>query len=75
MRYAVTGRRNVPKMSLDELGLFASAGSPRLVLVTCGGRYDAARHSYEDNVVVQARPAVGRLGRPARGGGVSPWPR
>jgi hypothetical protein len=56
VRYAVTGRRNVPKMSLDQLGLFATGGTPRLVLVTCGGRYDASRHSYEDNVVVQARP-------------------
>jgi sortase family protein len=54
--YAVTGRRRVPKRSLDELGLFATGGAPRLVLVTCGGAYDAGRHSYEDNVVVQARP-------------------
>jgi hypothetical protein len=56
VRYAVTGRRRVPKMSLDELGLFATGGAPRLVLVTCGGAFDPARHSYEDNVVVQARP-------------------
>lgn len=54
--YAVTGRRRVPKMSLAQLGLFAKGGAPRLVLVTCGGAFDAARHSYEDNVVVQARP-------------------
>jgi hypothetical protein len=54
--YAVTGRRHVPKASLDELGVFATTGAPRLILVTCGGRYDAARHSYADNVVVQARP-------------------
>ena len=33
-----------------------SRGPARLVLVTCGGRYDAARHSYEDNIVVQATP-------------------
>jgi Sortase domain len=57
VRYDVTGRRRVPKMSLDQLGLFATAGAPRLVLVTCGGAFDPARHSYEDNVVVQARPA------------------
>jgi hypothetical protein len=56
VRYQVTGRKRVPKRSLDELGVFATGGSPRLVLVTCGGRYDAARQSYEDNVVVQARP-------------------
>ncbi|MDP9220876.1 MAG: class F sortase [Actinomycetota bacterium] len=57
VRYDVTGRRRVPKMSLEQLGLFATAGAPRLVLVTCGGPFDAARHSYQDNVVVQARPA------------------
>ena len=57
VRYDVTGRRRVPKMSLAQLGLFATAGAPRLVLVTCGGAFDPARHSYEDNVVVQARPA------------------
>jgi hypothetical protein len=56
VRYAVTGRKRVPKKSLAELGVFATGGAPRLVLVTCGGTYDAARHSYEDNVVVQARP-------------------
>jgi sortase family protein len=55
-RYAVTGRTSVRKMSLSRLGVFAIGGAPRLVLVTCGGRYDAARHSYDDNVVVQARP-------------------
>jgi hypothetical protein len=57
VRYQVTGRRRVPKMALDQLGLFATNGPPRLVLVTCGGAFDPARHSYEDNVVVQARPA------------------
>jgi hypothetical protein len=56
IRYAVTGRRQVPKMSLAELGLFARSGTPRLVLVTCGGTFDPRRHSYDDNVVVQARP-------------------
>lgn len=55
-RYAVVGRRQVPKTSLADLGLFQTGGPPRLVLVTCGGRYDAARRTYEDNVVVQARP-------------------
>jgi hypothetical protein len=56
VRYAVVGRRKVPKASLADLGLFQVGGPPRLVLVTCGGRYNTARHSYEDNVVVQARP-------------------
>ena len=45
-----------PKRSLADLGLFQDGGPARLVLVTCGGRFDAARHSYEDNIVVQAAP-------------------
>jgi sortase (surface protein transpeptidase) len=56
VRYAVVARRTVAKASLADLGLFRTSGAPRLVLVTCGGRYDAARHSYADNVVVQATP-------------------
>jgi sortase (surface protein transpeptidase) len=58
VHYAVTGRRRVPKAALGDLGLFATSGAPRLVLVTCGGPYDASRHSYADNVVVQARPVA-----------------
>jgi hypothetical protein len=56
VHYVVTGRRQVPKTSLADLGLFARTGAPRLVLVTCGGAFDPRRHSYDDNVVVQARP-------------------
>jgi hypothetical protein len=56
VRYAVVARRTVAKASLADLGLFRTSGAPRLVLVTCGGRYDPARHSYADNVVVQATP-------------------
>jgi sortase (surface protein transpeptidase) len=56
VQYLVTGRRRVPKMSLSQLGLFATGGAPRLVLVTCGGQFNAVRHSYEDNVVIQAKP-------------------
>ncbi len=56
VRYAVVARRTVAKTSLADLGLFRTTGRPRLVLVTCGGRYDAGRHSYADNVVVEAAP-------------------
>jgi hypothetical protein len=56
VHYRVTGRREVAKMSLGQLGVFSTTGPPRLILITCGGRYDASRHSYADNVVVQAVP-------------------
>ena len=37
--------------------VFARDGDSRLVLVTCGGRFDPARRSYDDNIVVRAVPA------------------
>jgi hypothetical protein len=38
--------------------LFAAAGPPRLVLITCGGDYTPGQ-GYADNVVVTAQPATG----------------
>jgi hypothetical protein len=38
--------------------LFAAAGPPRLVLITCGGDYTPGQ-GYADNVVVTAQPAAG----------------
>jgi hypothetical protein len=38
------------------LSVFAPGGSPRLVLVTCGGRFDAASGHYPDDLVVIAVP-------------------
>ena len=38
---------------MDEL--FDRDGPPRLVVLTCGGAYDA-RNGYRDNVVVIAEP-------------------
>ncbi len=45
-----------PKSSLPAEELFRRGGPPTLALVTCGGAFDAARRSYEDNVVVTAAP-------------------
>jgi hypothetical protein len=54
--YTVTDVRSVakPEVPLDEL--FDRDGERRLVLVTCGGRWDRERRSYSDNVVVTAAP-------------------
>jgi hypothetical protein len=40
--------------------LFASGGVRRLILVTCGGAFDAATHQYADNVLATAVPAQTR---------------
>jgi hypothetical protein len=55
--YRVTSVRLVPRADLDaDSVVFSAAGARRLVLITCGGPYDAARGGYRDNVVVVARP-------------------
>jgi len=55
--YRITSVRRVPKASLAADGdIFARRGPARLVLLTCGGAFDARTHSYADNVVVLASP-------------------
>jgi hypothetical protein len=46
-----------PKYALPLDQVFRRGGARELTLVTCGGRFDASRHSYEDNTVVVAAPA------------------
>jgi Sortase domain len=56
--YRVSSVRMVPRADLrHETVAFSAAGDRRLVLITCGGAYDASRGGYADNVVVVARPA------------------
>lgn len=55
-RYVVESTARYPKDALPEEVVFARTGPPRLVLVTCGGRFDAEARSYDDNVVVTAIP-------------------
>jgi hypothetical protein len=55
-RWRVASRELIEKEELPLDALFARGGPPRLVLVTCGGPFDPARRSYEDNVVVVAEP-------------------
>lgn len=54
-RYSVTSMRRVRKGALPA-GIFSRSGPRRLVLVTCGGPFDAARGVYRDNIIVTARP-------------------
>lgn len=54
--YTVTSVREQPKAEVAFDAVFDRSGSPRLVLVSCGGDWDAAADSYTDNVVVTATP-------------------
>ena len=53
--YRVVSRRQITATRLPVDELFDRDGRPRLVLLTCGGAYDA-RSGYRDNVVVVAEP-------------------
>lgn len=54
--YRITGVREYDKGALPSSALFVATGSPRLVLITCGGPFDAATHHYRDNIVAFGLP-------------------
>jgi len=54
-RYAISGRQQVSKAALPA-SVFSREGTPRLVLITCGGRFDPRTHHYDDNIIVTAQP-------------------
>ena len=55
-RWRVVSRVQVDKQALPVDRLFARAGPPRLVLITCGGEFLPEVGGYESNVVVVAEP-------------------
>jgi sortase (surface protein transpeptidase) len=57
VQYQVVSMLTYSKTQLPP-SLFAAAGPPRLVLITCGGDYTPGQ-GYADNVVVTAQPATG----------------
>ncbi len=54
--YRVVAKERIVKQRLPVERLFARDGSPRLVLITCGGPFIPELSSYQDNVVVVAEP-------------------
>lgn len=56
--FKVVSSTFVPKESLSSaVDLFSADGSPRLVLITCGGAYDPSAGGYQSNVVVVGIPS------------------
>lgn len=55
LRYQVQARRSYRKQDLPA-EVFDRGGPARLVLITCGGRFDRGTRHYTDNVVVYATP-------------------
>ena len=56
LRYRVTTMQRMRKAALPT-SIYTRTGSPKLVLVTCGGPFDAKSGHYRDNIVVTAVPA------------------
>jgi len=56
-RFSVVARRSYAKSAGLPASVFALDVRPRLVLITCAGRFDRRTHSYPDNLVVYAVPA------------------
>ena len=54
VRFAVTGTATVSKDAFPTAAVYGPTPVPTLRLITCGGRYDHARHRYPDDVVVYA---------------------
>jgi sortase (surface protein transpeptidase) len=54
-RFEVVARRTYDKPRLPTDAVFARAGPPQLVLITCGGDFDREAGSYRENVVVYAQ--------------------
>lgn len=54
--WSVTAVEQLGKVTIDFGRYFDRTGPRRLVLITCGGRWDAERQSYDDNIIVTAEP-------------------
>ena len=52
--FTVSHNQQVPKSEFPSESVYGGTGGPELRVVTCGGSFDAARHSYRDSVIVYA---------------------
>lgn len=50
--FRVTATERAPKTDFPVSRVYRARPYPTIRLVTCGGRYDPARHSYEENLIV-----------------------
>lgn len=57
LRFVVDHTTQVPKDQFPQDAVYGNTDKPQLRLITCGGVFDHAQHSYEDNIVVYANLA------------------
>lgn len=60
VEFTVTGVRTYHKTHLPYKQIFDQKSVGRIVIVTCGGPFDASTGNYLDNIVVFAVPDLGR---------------
>ncbi|MEU4669622.1 class F sortase [Amycolatopsis sp. NPDC023774] len=57
LKFTVDHLTQVPKDQFPQDAVYSNSTKPELRLITCGGVFDHAEHSYEDNIVVYANLA------------------
>lgn len=57
LRFIVDHKIQVPKDQFPTDAVYGNTDKPQLRLITCGGVFDHAEHSYTDNVIVYANLA------------------
>jgi len=57
LKFVVDRVTQVPKDTFPREAVYGNSDRPELRLITCGGAFDHAEHSYKDNIVVYANLA------------------
>ncbi|WP_020663523.1 class F sortase [Amycolatopsis benzoatilytica] len=57
LKFVVDHKDQVPKDTFPTQAVFGNTDKPQLRIITCGGVFDHAEHSYQDNIVVYANLA------------------
>lgn len=57
LKFVVDRVTQVPKDTFPKDAVYGNSAKPELRLITCGGVFDHAAHSYKDNIVVYANLA------------------
>ncbi|WP_410587406.1 class F sortase [Amycolatopsis sp. lyj-23] len=57
VKFVVDRVTQVPKETFPRDAVYGNSNEPELRLITCGGAFDHAEHSYKDNIVVYAKLA------------------
>lgn len=58
VKFVVTTKEQKPKNEFPTEAVYGDSPDPVLRLITCGGAFDKAAHSYQDNVIISAKLAA-----------------